>query len=109
MTQDEKFVMMTTAPIPGLIGKLAVPTIISMLISSFYNMADTFFVAKIGTSATAAVGVVFPVMAAIQALGFFSAMAQEIPFPGNWEPRTPALPRSWLPSAFLQLSFAALY
>lgn len=71
MTQDEKFVMMTTAPIPGLIGKLAVPTIISMLISSFYNMADTFFVAKIGTSATAAVGVVFPVMAAIQALGFF--------------------------------------
>lgn len=63
--------MMTTTPIPALIGKLAVPTMISMLISSFYNMADTFFVAKIGTSATAAVGVVFPVMAAIQALGFF--------------------------------------
>ena len=71
MSQEEKFMMMTTAPLPGLISKLAGPTIISMLISSIYNMADTFFVAKIGTSATAAVGVVFPVMTIIQALGFF--------------------------------------
>lgn len=71
MSQEQKFEMMTEAPIPGLIGRLAVPTIISMLITSFYNMADTFFVGKIGTSATAAVGVVFPVMAIIQALGFF--------------------------------------
>ena len=71
MTQEEKFQMMTTAPISGLIGRMAVPTIISMLITSFYNMADTFFVSKIGTSATAAVGVVFPIMAVIQALGFF--------------------------------------
>ena len=71
MSQEQKFEMMTEAPIPGLISRLAVPTIISMLITSFYNMADTFFVGKIGTSATAAVGVVFPVMAIIQALGFF--------------------------------------
>lgn len=71
MTQDEKYKMMTEAPIPPLIGKLAVPTIVSMLITSIYNMADTFFVGRIGTSATAAVGVVFPVMAVIQALGFF--------------------------------------
>lgn len=71
MSQEKKFEMMTEAPIPGLIGRLAAPTIISMLITSFYNMADTFFVGKIGTSATAAVGVVFPVMAIIQALGFF--------------------------------------
>lgn len=71
MAQEEKFQMMTTAPIPGLIAKMAVPTIISMLISSFYNMADTFFVSRIGTSATAAVGVVFPIMAIIQAFGFF--------------------------------------
>nr|WP_296263234.1 MATE family efflux transporter [uncultured Merdimonas sp.] len=70
-SQDEKYIMMTEAPIPGLIGRLAVPTIISMLISSFYNMADTFFVGRISTSATAAVGVVFPIMAVIQALGFF--------------------------------------
>ena len=68
---DQKYIMMTEAPIPGLIGRLAVPTIISMLVSSFYNMADTFFVGRISTSATAAVGEVFPVMAVIQALGFF--------------------------------------
>lgn len=71
MSQDEKYRMMTENPIPGLIGRLAVPTIISMLVTSFYNMADTFFVGRIGTTATAAVGVAFPVMAVIQALGFF--------------------------------------
>lgn len=70
-TQEEKFRMMTNDPIPGLVGRLAVPTIISMLITSFYNMADTFFVGRIGTSATAAVGVAFPIMAIMQALGFF--------------------------------------
>ena len=42
-----------------------------MLVTSFYNMADTFFVGKINTQSTAAVGVVFSVMALIQALGFF--------------------------------------
>lgn len=71
MTGKEKYQMMLEAPIPPLIGRLAVPTIISMLVTSFYNMADTFFVGKLGTSATAAVGVAFPVMAIIQALGFF--------------------------------------
>lgn len=70
-TQEEKYRMMTEDPIPGLVGRLAVPTIISMLITSFYNMADTFFVGRIGTSATAAVGVAFPIMAIMQALGFF--------------------------------------
>lgn len=70
-SQSKKYQMMTEMPIPGLIGRLAVPTIVSMLVTSFYNMADTFFVGRIGTSATAAVGVAFPVMAVIQALGFF--------------------------------------
>lgn len=70
-TATDKFQMMTQAPIPGLVIRLSIPTIISMLITSFYNMADTFFVGRIGTSATAAVGVVFPVMTVIQALGFF--------------------------------------
>ncbi|MBR6220127.1 MAG: MATE family efflux transporter [Clostridia bacterium] len=62
---------MTTAPIPALVTRLAVPTIISMLVTAFYNMADTFFVGRIGTSASAAVGVVFSVMSIIQACGFF--------------------------------------
>lgn len=67
---DEKFQWMTTAPIPGLVGRLAVPTIISMLITSIYNMADTYFVGWLGTSAQGAVGVVFSLMAIIQAIGF---------------------------------------
>lgn len=71
MDQADKFTQMTTEPIPSLIVKLAVPTIISMLISSFYNAADTYFVSKIDTSATAAVGVTFAFMAIIQACGFF--------------------------------------
>lgn len=68
---QDKYTRMTTAPIPGLVTRLAVPTIISMLVTAFYNMADTFFVGRIGTSASAAVGVVFSVMAVIQACGFF--------------------------------------
>ena len=67
---EEKFQWLTTAPLPGLIGKLAVPTIISMLITSIYNMADTYFVGNLGKSAQGAVGVVFSLMAIIQAIGF---------------------------------------
>ncbi len=69
-TQD-RFEYMTTTPVPKLISTLAVPTIISMLVTGIYNTADTFFVGKISTQATAAVGLVFPVMAMVQALGFF--------------------------------------
>lgn len=68
--QADKFTKMTRTPIPRLITTLAVPTIISMMITSVYNMADTFFVGRIGTSATGAVGVVFSLMAVIQAIGF---------------------------------------
>lgn len=71
MTQEERYAMMTETPVSRLIPSLAVPTIISMLVTSFYNMADTFFVGKINTQATGAVGVVFSVMALIQACGFF--------------------------------------
>ena len=61
---------MLEAPIPPLVCRLAVPTILSMLVTSVYNMADTYFVSQIGTSASGAVGVVFSVMTMIQALGF---------------------------------------
>lgn len=71
MNQEEKFVQMTTTPVPKLVCSLAVPTIISMLVSSFYNMADTFFVGKLDTQSTAAVGIVFSIMTIIQAVGFF--------------------------------------
>ena len=69
-TADEKYKKMTETPIPRLICGLAVPTIATMLITSIYNMADTFFVGKIGTSATGAVGIAFSLMAMIQAIGF---------------------------------------
>lgn len=68
---QDKFTYMTTVPVPKLVTSLAVPTIISMLITAFYNIADTYFVGKINTQATAAVGIAFSVMAIIQALGFF--------------------------------------
>ena len=71
MNQQEKVDYMLNEPVPHLVCQMAVPTIISMLVTSFYNMADTFFVGKINTQATAAVGVVFSVMALIQACGFF--------------------------------------
>jgi len=71
MEQNEKYIQMTTAPVGRLIGRLAVPTVITMLITSVYNMADTFFVGQLdNTSATGAVGVVFSFMAIIQACGF---------------------------------------
>ncbi len=67
MTQYEK---MTQTPIPRLILTLSVPTIISMLVTNIYNLVDTAFVGKLGTSASGAVGVVFGFMAIIQAFGF---------------------------------------
>ncbi len=70
-TPDEKFVKMTQAPVKGLIVRMAVPTVISMLVTSIYNMADTYFVGRLhNTSATGAIGIVFPLMAIIQGIGF---------------------------------------
>ncbi len=69
---NEKFTRLTTGKIESVIAKMAIPTIISMLVTAFYNMADTYFVSKIkDVSATAAVGVVFSMMALIQSIGFF--------------------------------------
>ena len=67
MTQYEK---MTESPVEKLIVSLSIPTIISMLISNIYNIADTAFVGRLGTSASGAVGIVFGFMAMIQAVGF---------------------------------------
>ena len=70
--KEEKFIRMTTQPVEKLIGRLAIPTIISMLVTSFYNLADTFFVRHLEQdSMVAAVGVVLPLMNIIQAIGFY--------------------------------------
>ncbi|MCR4590197.1 MAG: MATE family efflux transporter [Lachnospiraceae bacterium] len=68
---EKRYKQMTETPVPGLILKLAVPTVISMLVTAIYNAADTFFVGRISTEAIAAVGLAFSVMAVIQAFGFF--------------------------------------
>ena len=72
--KEDQYYEMAHAPISKIIPKLAVPTIISMLVTSIYNMADTFFVSQLGTSASGAVGVIFSAMAIIQALAFMIGM-----------------------------------
>lgn len=70
--QQEKYIRMTTEPVGHLICELSVPTIVSMLVTAAYNMVDTFFVGLMhSNSATGAVGVVFSMMAIMQAVGFF--------------------------------------
>lgn len=65
---------MLETPLPSLICGLAAPTIASMLVTSIYNMADTYFVSQINTSASGAVGILYSVMAVIQAVGFTVGM-----------------------------------
>ena len=70
---DQRQRMLET-PIRELVPALAAPTIVSMLVTSIYNMADTYFVSQLNTSASGAVGVVFSLMAIIQAVGFTVGM-----------------------------------
>ena len=72
--KHDQYYEMAHSPISHIIPKLAAPTIVSMLISSIYNMADTFFVSQLGTSASGAVGVIFSAMSIIQALAFMIGM-----------------------------------
>ena len=70
--QNEKYIRMTTAPVKGLIVRLAIPTMISMLVTTLYNLVDTYFVGQLAdTRATAAVTVSYALMNIIQAVGFF--------------------------------------
>ena len=79
MSSAERAQMMLHAPVSRIIPQLAIPTIISMLITSIYNMADTYFVSQISTSASGAVGVVFSVMGIIQAISFTIGMGSGAP------------------------------
>ena len=74
LTAEEQYNKMVNTPVSRLITGLAVPTVIAMLVTSIYNIADTFFVSHINTQASAAVGIVFPVMSIIQACGFTLGM-----------------------------------
>ena len=61
---------MTEESIPRLIVRLSIPTILSMLVTNIYNLVDTAFVGQLGTSESAAVGIVFGFMSILQAVGF---------------------------------------
>ena len=67
---DQHYKKMTETPVARLIVQLGVPTTISMLITSIYNMADTYFVGTLGPSAQAATGVLFTLQAIIQGVAF---------------------------------------
>lgn len=71
MKGKDNFEYMTARPVPRTICELAVPTIISMLVSAIYNVADTYFVGRIDTQSTAAIGISFSAMSVVQAFGFF--------------------------------------
>lgn len=68
--QQKKFIRMTTEPVGRLVSRLALPTVVSMLITALYNIVDAFFVGRLGPSATGSIGVVYSLMAVIQAVGF---------------------------------------
>ena len=68
MTQEQRYIKMTETPISRLIPSLAVPTIISMLVTSIYNMADTFFVGQTGDALqVAAVSLTNPIFILLMA------------------------------------------
>ena len=69
--RQARFVMMTESPVRQLVMKMAIPTIISMMVTALYNIVDAFFVGHISTEATAGVGVAFAYMTFINAIGFF--------------------------------------
>ena len=83
--------------------KLAVPCIVSMLVTTFYNMADTFFVGMLkSNAATGAVGVVFSMMTIIQAVGFFFGHGSGNYISRQRAARTMTRPPKWPPPAFLR-------
>lgn len=67
---DKQYIKMTETPVVKLVATLAVPTVISMMVTNVYNLVDTAFVGTLGNSASGAVGIVFGYMAILQAVGF---------------------------------------
>ena len=70
VSAEEQYFHMTETPVSKLVITLAIPTVISMLVTNIYNMADTYFVGTIGTAASGATGIVMGLMSILQAFGF---------------------------------------
>lgn len=69
MRHRDNFTFLTSAPVHKVVLTMAAPAIVSMLVTSLYNLVTTFYVGQINTQATAAVGITFSVMSVIQAVG----------------------------------------
>lgn len=74
VTSELQHRKMTKTPITRLLVSLSLPAVINMLLSSIYNMADTYFVTSLGESAIGGVGIVFSIQSIIQAVGFGVSM-----------------------------------
>ena len=96
--QDRRQDMMLTDPLPKVITRMAVPSIISFLITSIYNLADTYFVSSLGTNATAAVSVNASLDQIIMMAG--SMLAVGAAFPGCWAPGRRSGPAGSFPWPF---------
>ena len=72
--EREQFLKMTQTPVAKLIVMLGIPTMLNMMVTSLYNLADTYFVSGLGGRATGAVNVVLSLMSIIQAIGFTFGM-----------------------------------
>ena len=72
--EELQYNKMINTPVKKLVLTLGIPTTISMLVTSIYNIADTYFVSNLDEGAAGAVGVVFPLMAIVQAIGFTFGM-----------------------------------
>lgn len=68
---EAKYREMTQQPVPRLVMKLAIPSIVSMMVTAFYNVIDAIFIGHLSTEATAGIGISFAYMTFIQAMGFF--------------------------------------
>ena len=70
VTSELQHKKMTETPITRLLVSLSLPSVANMLLSSIYNMADTYFVTSLGESAIGGVGIVFSIQSIIQSVGF---------------------------------------
>ena len=102
--EQKQYQKMTGTPVAKLVLGLSIPTIASMLVTALYNVADTYFVSQLGTSASGAVGIVFSLMAIIQAIGFTLGTGSASLIARRLGERNVAAANCYLSSAF----FAAL-
>ncbi len=74
VSSEAEYRRMTESSVTKLVVALSLPTVMSQMITSIYNMADTFFVTQLGDSVVGAVSVVYALQSIIQAIGYGLAM-----------------------------------